>query len=81
MVVFRLRREAPVFEMEASRLRSETYHDARALAPGWDAYALEAEWRRWCESEEIEPRKPERHFQKFRASLGREARAPGLSSP
>ena len=68
MVVFRLRRDAPVFEVEVGRLTPETYHEARALAPGWDAYALEAEWRRWCEGEEIEPRNPDRHFLKFCAS-------------
>jgi plasmid replication initiation protein len=28
-------------------LRSSTYERARAVAPGWDVYHLEAEWRDW----------------------------------
>jgi plasmid replication initiation protein len=28
-------------------LHPETYHDARILAPGWDVYELEREWREW----------------------------------
>ncbi len=28
-------------------LDAETYHDARAIAPGWDIYKLEEEWRLW----------------------------------
>ena len=29
------------------RLDPEAYHDARAVAPGWDVYVLEQEWREW----------------------------------
>jgi hypothetical protein len=47
------------------RMEPETYHDARQVAPGWDVYQLEAEWRRWCAAEEIEPKAPARHFVKF----------------
>ena len=52
-------------ELRAGQLEGETYQEARAHAPGWDVYRLELEWRRWCESEEIEPRNPDRHFLKF----------------
>ncbi|SDX91744.1 Plasmid replication initiator protein [Albimonas donghaensis] len=65
MVVFRLRREPAVFDVEVGRLMPETYQEARAYAPGWDVRHLEAEWRRWCEAEEIEPRNPDRHYLKF----------------
>jgi len=65
MVIFRLRREQRVGEVEVGRLAPETYHEAREVAPGWDVYHLEAEWRRWCEGEEIEPRHPDRHYLKF----------------
>jgi hypothetical protein len=68
MVIFRLRRDQPVFDMEVGGLMPETYHEARTLAPGWDVRHLEAEWRRWCEGEEIEPRNPDRHYLKFCAS-------------
>lgn len=29
------------------QLDPEAYHDARTVAPGWDVYALEQEWREW----------------------------------
>ncbi|MDQ2095981.1 plasmid replication initiator RepA, partial [Rhodobacteraceae bacterium 10Alg 79] len=36
---------------------------ARALAPGWDVYALEAEWRSWwAESGRARLSAPERAF-------------------
>ena len=28
-------------------LDHETYHDARVVAPGWDVYFLEQQWRDW----------------------------------
>ncbi|MEZ6140786.1 MAG: replication initiator protein A [Zavarzinella sp.] len=28
-------------------LKAETYHDARTVAPGWDIYYLEQQWREW----------------------------------
>jgi plasmid replication initiation protein len=65
MVIFRSRREDRGGEVPVGRLRPETYQEARGYAPGWDVYAIEAEWRRWCESEEIEPRNPDRHYLKF----------------
>jgi hypothetical protein len=29
------------------RLKPDTYEKARACAPGWDIYVLEAEWKAW----------------------------------
>ena len=43
----------------------ETYEDARNLAPGWDVYVLEREWRGWLAREEIEPKHASRHFLRF----------------
>lgn len=51
MVLFRNRGALLIKAVETPRLRmhlnSETYHDARNLAPGWDAYYLEGEWLDW----------------------------------
>ena len=49
----------------AAGVDPETYHEARNAAPGWDVRHLEQEWRKWCAAEEIEPKKPDRHFVKF----------------
>ncbi len=43
-------------------LDPEAYHEARTVAPGWDVHYLEQEWRRWCGRQEIEPKRPEKHF-------------------
>ncbi|MEN0079681.1 MAG: replication initiator protein A [Pseudomonadota bacterium] len=64
-VVFRLRREQGPGDIAVGHLAPETYQEARLYAPGWDVYHLEAEWRKWCEAEEIEPKRPGRHFLKF----------------
>ena len=65
VVIIRRRREEMVDGVAIGRLDPEIYHDAKQLAPGWDVYSLESEWRNWCASEEIEPKKPDRHFLKF----------------
>lgn len=65
VVIVRRRREDMVEGVAIGRLDPEIYHDARQLAPGWDIYRLESEWRAWCGSEEIEPKNPGRHFLKF----------------
>lgn len=65
MVIIRRRREDVIAGVAIGRLDPEIYHDAKGLAPGWDIYRLEAEWRAWCSSEEIEPKNPGRHFLKF----------------
>jgi plasmid replication initiation protein len=47
------------------RLDPEAYHDAKQVAPGWDVYYLETQWRQWLGENEIEPKYPARHFVKF----------------
>jgi plasmid replication initiation protein len=49
-VVFRNRGSVPKNEpppVFVRPLHPETYHDARTVAPGWDVYELEREWREW----------------------------------
>lgn len=46
-------------------LDAETYIQARALAPGWDVYRLEAEWRAWLDKKGIAVRKPDAYFLAF----------------
>lgn len=46
-------------------LDPDAYSGAREVAPGWDVYYLEREWRRWLGENEIEPKMPARHFVKF----------------
>jgi hypothetical protein len=52
MVMFRNRESwKPKAEVRYPVLSAETYHDARLVAPGYDVYALEGDWRDWwCES-------------------------------
>ncbi len=38
---------AAVQDADFLRLNSETYHDAKTVAPGYDVYHLEQEWRSW----------------------------------
>lgn len=40
-------------------LQTSTYEAARAVAPGWDIYALESEWREWATET---PRAPDAAF-------------------
>jgi hypothetical protein len=52
MIIFRNRGSVPLGEIEgpkasAAVLSSDTYNDARIVAPGWDVYYLEREWRDW----------------------------------
>ncbi|MBC7675026.1 MAG: hypothetical protein H7173_03065 [Rhodoferax sp.] len=35
------------------------------MAPHWEVRRTEQEWRKGCAAEEIEPKKPDRHFVKF----------------
>jgi hypothetical protein len=68
MVIFRSRGTAPaplVDEIYGGPLDPEAYAEARELAPGWDVRMLEQEWRRWCGKEEIEPKRPTRHYLRF----------------
>jgi len=47
------------------RLDAEAYNEARQVAPGWDVYYIESQWRHWLGENEIEPKVPARHFVKF----------------
>jgi plasmid replication initiation protein len=49
----------------AGRLDGEVYEEARAVAPGWDVYHLEQQWRAWLGDNDLVPRSPERHFVRF----------------
>lgn len=48
------------------RLKAETYEEAREVAPGWDKYHLENEWRSWMSDGGLEtPRDPDKAFLGF----------------
>jgi len=48
------------------RLEPETYHDAMTVAPGYDGYALEQEWRTfWIDTGIPELHSPDRTFIAF----------------
>ena len=42
-------------------LNPETYHDARTVAPGWDVYFLEQQWRAWVAKNVDEGMEPPRN--------------------
>ena len=68
MVTFRNRNTITLgkaVEPWSGRLDPEAYNDARTVAPGWDVYMLEHEWRSWLGENEIEPKAPARHYVKF----------------
>lgn len=46
-------------------LEPDAYDAARAVAPGWDVYHLEQEWRAWLGENDMVPRSPSRHFVRF----------------
>ena len=59
------------------RLDPETYHDARIVAPGFDVYALEEQWRAfWLESGKPELKSPDAAFVGFCKSRYERKRAP-----
>jgi len=67
MVVFRNRRSlgglaTDIKMVPVGRLNAETYNDARIVAPGWDVYYLEQEWRGWITET---PRAPDAAFVGF----------------
>lgn len=53
------------------RLEEDTFEQARDLAPGWDIYGLQAEWREWVARKGIVPRDPDKHFLAFCKRRGR----------
>ena len=74
MVVFKNRgtmkmaNATPALPPWSGRLNGDVHTEARSVAPGWDVYALEQEWRSWLADNEITPNHPEKHFLKFCAS-------------
>ena len=67
---------SPPLEIFEGPLDPEALHDARTAAPGWDIYHLEREWRQWCGKQEIEPKRPARHFISFCKSWHENHKAP-----
>lgn len=72
MVIFRNRQTQTLIEPELSaeyldvRLHPESYESARQLAPGWDVYQLEAEWRAWMQEGGLDaPRDADRAYLGF----------------
>ena len=70
MVTFRNRgsmqqTQAPSPAVWVGHLDPDIYDRVREVAPRWDPYHLEREWRRWLGENEIEPKMPDRHFVKF----------------
>ncbi|WP_035484549.1 replication initiator protein A [Geminicoccus roseus] len=69
MVIFQnrgsMKPPAPEVEAWEGALDPEIFQDVRSVAPGWDPYHLEREWRIWLGENEIIPKSPERHFIKF----------------
>ena len=55
----------PPDDIFEGQLDPEAFHDARTAAPGWDVRHLEREWRQWCGRQEIEPKRPAKHFVSF----------------
>lgn len=45
--------------------RPDTYDEARRLAPGWDIYVLENEWRSWVQDKAIDVKNSDKHFLAF----------------
>jgi plasmid replication initiation protein len=57
-------------------LANDVYELIREVAPGWDVYFLEGEWRRWVGEQDIVPRRPEKHFATFAQSWYEKRGAP-----
>ena len=67
-VVFRPKKEEVVAPLPSQALRFErieTRDEARRLAPGWDIYALEQDWRDWVNSKGIVVKDADKHFLAF----------------
>lgn len=72
MVVFASRGSIPALEDAiqpwAGPLDPSVYDQIREVAPSFDAYVIEHEWRYWLGENEITPQHPERHLLKFAQS-------------
>ena len=63
-------RVGPLVMPGALRVAPESIEEARKLAPGWDVYALENEWRSWVTEKEILVREVNAHFLSFCRARG-----------
>jgi len=62
-IIYFAPRAAVIDAADTPRLTEGLLEEARALAPGWDVYALEAEWKAWWASTGRTPlRSPDRAF-------------------
>jgi len=67
-VVFRPKETDSVVALpfQALRFKKLDTHDvARRLAPGWDVYVLESEWRSWVHDKAIDVKDADKHFLAF----------------
>lgn len=72
-VIFRPKAEGSVIALPSHALRLkklDTHEIARKLAPGWDIYGLENEWRRWVLDKAINVKDPDKHFLAFCKTRG-----------
>ncbi|MDU8930030.1 replication initiator protein A [Alisedimentitalea sp. MJ-SS2] len=60
--LIRFTRRGQVIEPLEAPLQPETLEAARALAPGADVYALEAEWRHWAAAQTQPAKSPDKAF-------------------
>lgn len=61
----------PPLPFPQMQIKTGTYETATGLAPGWDVYALESEWRDWLAKKNIQVRNPDAHFMAFCKRRGR----------
>ena len=67
-VVFRPKADQVVASLPLQALtfrKFDTHDQAKRLAPGWDVYMLENEWRSWVSDKAIEVKDPDKHFLAF----------------
>jgi hypothetical protein len=62
----KLREQDKQYSLFDVRLKTETYERAKKVAPGWDIYGLEAEWKAWGQEHEgWPPKSPDAAFLGF----------------
>lgn len=67
-VVFRPKTTEAVVSLPLQALRfrnPDTLDEAKQLAPGWDVYALENDWRAWVYEKAIDVKDADKHFLAF----------------
>ena len=61
----RQRLSSPCPSRRCASKSSNTHDEARRLAPGWDVYVLENEWRSWVHDKAIDVKDADKHFLAF----------------